>query len=77
MWVVCAVRRQNRALWSTLGSYRVVQINKDFCKKIHFNILSKWLSKYSHLLFRVSRKNMNVSIKYKKDIERPLDIEKI
>jgi hypothetical protein len=26
MWVVCAVRRQNRAPRSTLGSYRVVEI---------------------------------------------------
>jgi hypothetical protein len=25
MCVVCAMRRQNRAPWSTLGSYRVVE----------------------------------------------------
>jgi hypothetical protein len=26
MWVVCAMRRQNRAPWPTLGSYIVVEI---------------------------------------------------
>jgi hypothetical protein len=29
IWVVCAVRGQNRAPQSTLGSYRVVKISHD------------------------------------------------
>jgi hypothetical protein len=35
MWVVCAMRRQNRAPRSTLGSYRVVKICIRPCPAVY------------------------------------------
>jgi hypothetical protein len=39
MWVVCAVRRQNRAPRSTLGSYRVVEIQLNQGRRVREQLL--------------------------------------
>ena len=55
--------------------------NIDFNGKIASNSFSKWLSKYNHYLFRISRQpkidSKNSSLECKQDIEKLLENEDV